>query len=357
LIGTTDDVLQKLASGAEIGHNNMSMLVGRILDGLTGHAQNVAFLEGLARKGETDDDLTCILDAMMARSVRVDLAGRTAVDVCGTGGDMQQTFNISTTAAFVAAASGCRIAKHGNRSTTGVSGSADIFEGIGHDIAGDADPAQMIAMLQRYNICFMFAQRFHPAMRHMAQARKSLGRRTAFNILGPLANPARVTRQLVGVSSEDLLYRIPRILLKRGTTKAIMTVMSGDCMDELSTSSANRMVVSGMDAGQREDTIKPEDVGLHRSQQHELRIRTSQDALAAFVGVLDDAAPNRAMSETTIFNAAGALLIAGMADDMAESVETCTETVRSGRASQTLDGFVSGAGDSAVLEEIRSARR
>lgn len=365
----SETTLAKIESGYDIGCDEMRVLADQILKGATNNEQNVRFLKGLAAKGETDEELSCLLDVMMEKAVRIRPDTKSAIDVCGTGGDMHQTFNISTAAAFVAAAAGCMVAKHGNRSTSGVSGSADIFESIGYDIR--ADPSKISEILSRHNICFMFAQQFHPAMQHVAAARKMLGIRTAFNLLGPLANPAGVTRQIVGVSSADLLYRIPRILLKRGALK-IMTVMSNDGMDELSTSSASSIVITvapsetipshlrftsvhKAESGLVRMTVRPEDVGLHRSEGHEIRVKSKKDAVKAFVDVLDGTA-GRAMSETVVLNAAGALLVADVADGIDEAVEICTDVIAGGKTSEALDRFVSDSGDHTMLEEIRSDR-
>lgn len=365
-------MLAIIGRGTDARCEEVQALLGLMLEGKTSDAQNARFLSGMAAKGETDEELACMLEVMMAKAVSVRPRSKTPpIDVCGTGGDMQQTFNVSTAAAFVAAAAGCTVAKHGNRSTSGVCGSADIFESVGYDIR--AGPPRVAEILEEHGICFMFAQRFHPAMRHVAPARRMVGGRTAFNLLGPLANPAGVTRQLVGVSSADLLYRIPRILLKRGAAK-VVTVMSADGMDELSTSSANTMLTvmaawEGEGAGggdskekggrgaiiaPQEAVVRPEDVGLHRSERHEIRVGSRQEALKAFVDALDGASGRRAMCETAALNAAAALLVADKADDLAGAVETCIDAIDSGRASAKLDGFVADCGDALLLEEIRS---
>lgn len=351
-------LLAKLEHGQSLGISEMHDASCYVLDGHSDDVQNVRFLEFLSAKGETDQELLSLLGVMSekALSLTPDLPCP-IIDVCGTGGDMQQTFNISTAASFVAIASvahgKCAIAKHGNHSTTGVSGSADVFAALGHD--NNAEPPCIRRILEDNYICFIFAQKFHPAMKYVAPARRALRqRRTAFNILGPLANPAPVSRQIVGVSSKDLLYRIPRILLKRGTQMAI-AVMSSEGMDELSTVSSNIAVIAdGSDGSTRmtEMVIRPEDVGLCRSQIADIRVRTAADSVARVVGAIDGTA-SRAVVETVVLNAAGALLCAGAADDLACAVEMCKETVQSGTASKKLDSFVNDAGDMALLEGIR----
>lgn len=307
------------------------------------------FLAALADRGETDGELLAMLDAMMGFADRVDLrTGRTAIDMCGTGGDGQQTFNVSTAASFVVAAAGGAVAKHGNRSSSGISGSADVLEYLGCDLG--RGPGEAAAALERHGICFMFAQRFHPAMRHVAGARRLLrGRRTAFNLLGPMANPAGVKRQLVGVSSADLLSRMPSLLRRRGA-EAVMAVRSEGGMDELSTSSANRAVTM-VGGSVSAESFRPEDVGLHRSSPADIRIRTMEEAARSFVGALDGTA-GRAAVETTALNAAGGLVVAGVADGIGEAVGVALEAISDGRAIKTLRGFVGDAGDPSRLAEI-----
>ena len=349
--------MQQLERGEDLSDAQMYGMASCILDGDTTDEQNMHFLKSLSAKGETDQELLTLLDVMIKKASRIlPNVKCPIIDVCGTGGDMQQTFNISTAASFVAmsAADGkCAVAKHGNHSTTGVSGSADVFASLGYD--NNAEPFRIQNILETNNICFIFAQKFHPAMRHVASARKMLGKqRTAFNMLGPLANPAPVSRQLVGVSSKDLLYRIPRILLKRGVEYAI-TVMSNEGMDELSTVSSNMLVVAdGYDGSRRmsEMIVRPEDVNLQRSDIADIKVNDARESVACVVGAIDGTA-SRSVIETVIFNAAGALLTLDDIDDLAYAVDVCKESIASGTASKKLDAFVSNAGDVMKLEAIR----
>ena len=237
--------------------------------------------------------------------------------------DKLQTFNVSTTASFVVAASGGIVAKHGNRSSSGVSGSADIFEYFGYDLG--KEPAQIADVLERYGICFMFAQKFHPAMKYVSSARRQLGKRTAFNLLGPLSNPAGVKNQLVGVFSPEYLDRLPEILKRKGSEN-IMTVRSDDGMDEFSTSAPNRVCILREDKLLM-DTIDPEVMGLHKSKLVDIQIESKEDAIKSFVGVLNNTA-NQAMIETTALNAAGGLIVANVVDNFKEGVEMALNTIK-----------------------------
>ena len=185
------EFIKKLEEKTDLTYDEINEIMTDILSGKTTDSENVSFLSNLADKGETDDELLGMLDKMNEFALKVVPKNQgTIIDMCGTGGDKLQTFNISTTASFVVAAAGGVVAKHGNRSSSGVSGSADIFEYFGYDL--NQEPSQIADVLEKHNICFMFAQKFHPAMKHVSVARKQIGKRTAFNLLGPLSNPAGV---------------------------------------------------------------------------------------------------------------------------------------------------------------------
>ncbi|MEK0347923.1 MAG: anthranilate phosphoribosyltransferase, partial [Nitrosopumilus sp.] len=295
------NLIQKLQEKTDLTYDEMNNIMTDILSGNTNIQENADFLSNLADKGETDDELLGMLDKMQELSLKIEPKNTgTIIDMCGTGGDKLQTFNISTTASFVVAAAGGVVAKHGNRSTSGVSGSADIFEYFGYDLS--QEPSKIVQILEKHKICFMFAQKFHPAMKYVGPARKQLGKRTAFNLLGPLSNPAGVKNQLVGVFSNEYLDRLPAILKRRGAEN-IMTVRSDDGMDEFSTSATNRVCILRDDKVLM-NAIDPEVIGLHKSSLKDIQIETREDAIKSFVGVLNNTA-NQAMIETTALNAAG----------------------------------------------------
>jgi anthranilate phosphoribosyltransferase len=274
------DLILKLQKKIDLTYDEMNSVMTDVLSGKTDDVQNADFLSFLAQKGEVDDELLGMLDKMQEFSLKVVSKNQgTVIDMCGTGGDNMQTFNVSTTASFVVAAAGGIVAKHGNRSSSGVSGSADIFEYFGYDL--NAEPAQIVDVLEKCNICFMFAQKFHPAMRHVSSARKQLGTRTAFNLLGPLSNPAGVKNQLVGVFSAEFLDRLPEILKRKGSEN-VMTVRSDDGMDEFSTSAINRVCILKKDNVSM-NAIDPEVVGLHKSKLTDIQIKSKEDEIRSFV--------------------------------------------------------------------------
>jgi anthranilate phosphoribosyltransferase len=340
------ELISKLQEKTDLSYDQMNNIMTDMLSGKTTDIENADFLSKLAQKGETNDELLGMLDKMQEFSLKVETKNSgTVIDMCGTGGDSLQTFNISTTASFVVAAAGGIVAKHGNRSSSGISGSADIFENLGYNL--NMNPIQISEILQKHNICFMFAQKFHPAMRYVSSARKQLGIRTAFNLLGPLSNPAGVKNQLVGVFSIDFLDRLPALLKRKGAEN-IMTVRSDDGMDEFSTSATNRVCILRDDKVLM-NAIDPEVVGLHKSSLKDIQIESKQDAMKSFVSVLNNTA-NQAMIETTVLNAAGGLIVANIADNFEQ--EIALNTIKDGKAFSLLEKFVADTGDTSKLKEI-----
>jgi anthranilate phosphoribosyltransferase len=342
------EYISKLEQKIDLTYDQMSEIMSEVLSGKTNDKQNVSILSNLSQKGETDDELLGMLDKMQELSLKIMPKNQgTVIDMCGTGGDKLQTFNISTTASFVVAAAGGIVAKHGNRSSSGISGSADIFEYFGYDL--NAEPSDVAKILENHGICFMFAQKFHPAMKNVSLARKQLATRTAFNLLGPLSNPANVKNQLVGVFSHEFLTRLPHILKRKGVEN-IMTVRSNDGMDEFSTSSTNSVCILKNNII-TVNSIDPEFLGLHKSSLHDIQIKTKQNAIESFVGVLNNTA-NQAMIETTALNAAAGLLVGNVVDSFEDGVELALNTIIDGKAMSLLEKFVASTGKIEKLKEI-----
>ena len=342
------EFVAKLQQNTNLTYDEIKTVMVEILSGRTNDKDNIDFLSSLANKGETDDELLGMLDKMQEFSLKIQPKNTgTIIDMCGTGGDKLQTFNVSTTASFVVAAAGGIVAKHGNRSSSGVAGSADIFEYFGYDL--NQEPQQIAKILEKHNICFMFAQKSHPAMRHVSAARKQIGKRTAFNLLGPISNPAGVKNQLVGVFSSDYLDRLPRILQRRGAQN-IMTVRSDDGMDEFSTSATNRVCML-RDGKILMNAIDPEVVGLHKSNIKDIQITNKEDAIKAFVGVLNNTA-NQAMIETTALNAAGGIIVSGISKNFEEATEIALNTIKDGNAFRLLEKFIADTGDMKKLRNV-----
>lgn len=346
-----DGLMSRIEGGGFLARDEAAGAFEDMLGGRVPEDRVAGFLSGLARRGESDDELLGMLDVMRKHMIRVDPDTlRHTIDLCGTGGDGMQTFNISTAAAFLAAVAGARVAKHGNRSSSGVSGSADVFEFLGYDLS--KPPGDASRILKRHGICFIFAQKHHPAMKAVARARRRIGTRTAFNILGPLCNPAGVRRQLVGVSSGEMLERIPRILHKTGS-EAVMAVRSANGMDEFSTGAKNE-VCSIRDGAASRYVVNPADLGLRESALADIVVHSREEAMSLFLAVLYGTA-NRGATDTVILNAAAALAVAGAADGLGDGLDAARDALESGRAEELLKKFVTEEGDVARLEVIPRA--
>ena len=344
------DLTQQLSRGDSLTVDQMTSVMNEILGG-TQNDQDVAdFLKNLTEKGESDDELLAMLNKMEEYSLHIspNCKGK-IIDVCGTGGDKLKTFNISTAASFVIAGAGGNVAKHGNRSISGVSGSADIFEYFGIDL--NSEPNKVNETIEKFGIGFMFAQRFHPAMKNVANARKVVGGRTAFNLLGPLTNPAMVKNQLIGVFSENYQERIIKIL-KRKNAETVMVVRSDDGMDELSTTSKNQicMLKNNMITKM---TLDPQKIGLHKGNISDIQISSKEDAIKSFVTVLNDSA-NKTKIEITALNAAGGLIVSDMADNFTDAVELALDTIHNGKAFDKLENFVKNCGN---IEKLEGAKK
>ena len=333
----------------DLTFDEMSSEMSDILNGKNNDGEIAEFLRSLSEKGETDEELRAMLTKMNEHSVRISpRCHGSLIDVCGTGGDNLQTFNISTTASFVIAGAGGNVAKHGNRSVSGISGSADIFEYFGFNLQSETRVAE--EMIEKLGIGFMFAPTFHPAMKNVVLARKILGKRTAFNLLGPLCNPANVKHQLIGVFADDYIKRIVMIMQKNHS-ETILAVRSEDGMDELSTTSKNKVCMLKNNEIS-EFIINPEEYNMKKGNLSDIQISTKQNAIDAFVNVLNNTS-NKTMKEITILNAAGGMLVGGLCDEFKDGVELATETINNGKAFEKLKQFAKENNTQEKLEEIK----
>lgn len=340
----------KLSDSKDLSYDEMCDTMNEILDGKTTVQDTANFLKNLTIKGESNDELLAMLDMMQEHAIHIDpkCNGR-IIDVCGTGGDKLNTFNVSTTASFVIAAGGGSVAKHGNRSTSGISGSADIFEYFGYDL--NMEPNKIKNVIERFNIGFMFAQKFHPAMKNVAEARKILGTRTAFNLLGPLSNPAQVKNQLVGVFSPVYLQRVITLLQSRGAEN-VMTVISNDGLDELSTTSKN-YIYHLKNNEVNNFVLEPSDIGLTKSSLSDIQISTKDEAIRSFVSVLNGTG-KKSMMEVAALNAAAGFVVGGISDRFDEALEIALDTIRSGKPFDLFRNFIKYCGDISKLEEFEN---
>jgi anthranilate phosphoribosyltransferase len=330
---TLTHAIDELASRRDLTVDEAAAVLEVIMAGDASEVEISAFLIALRTKGETEEEIAGLARTMRALAAHVDVGRDDLVDTAGTGGG-RPTFNVSTTAALIAAGAGCAVAKHGNRSATGLSGSADVLEALGARI--DLTPVAVAACIARAGFGFMFAPAHHQATRFVVPVRKELAVRTIFNLLGPLTNPAGARRQLIGVSDPAMLERIARALARLGVDRALV-VSSEDGLDEMSTSGATRVVeVQGKDV--KSFTVAPEDVGLPRAAPESVSggtpDRNADIARAIFAG------EPGAERDLALFNAGAAVYAAGRADDLAHGVAVAAEAVDSGAAQDALDRYV-----------------
>jgi anthranilate phosphoribosyltransferase len=330
---TLPEAIEQLLQGTALTRAQARDVMDQVMAGEVTTGQLAGLLIAIRAKGETVEEMTGFVDSMRAHATPLDLPPG-AIDTCGTGGDRAGTFNISTTAALVAAGAGIPVAKHGNRAASSRCGSADVLEALGVDITLDAGGVRRC--IEVAGIGFCFAPTFHPAMRHAGPARKELGVRTVFNVLGPLANPGRVRRQALGVGAASLAPLMVRVLKDLGHERALV-FYGEDGLDELTTTGPSR-VFELRDGRVSEYEVDPGDLGLARSRAEDLRGGTPAENAKLLRQVLDrESGPRR---DVVLLNAAAAVLAAGRADGWPAALAVARESLDSGRAQNVLDRLV-----------------
>jgi anthranilate phosphoribosyltransferase len=331
------DVLGRLTAGRDLGEQDARAAMAEVMSGRAEPSQIAAFAVALRMKGETTEEMTGLVQAMYDAAVTVDIPG-TVVDTAGTGGDRSGTFNISTTAALVAAGAGARVAKHGNRGASSATGSADLVEALG--IPLDLPPAASVRMVQEVGFGFFFAPHYHPALRHAAPVRRQLGVPTIFNFLGPLANPARARRQAVGVADPRLAERMVGVLAALGSEYAFV-YYGEDGLDEI-TLSGPSYIYRLRDGEVTHAEFTPEDFGVPRADRGDL---TGGDAAAnALITRRVLAGVPGPARDVVLVNAAPAIVAAGLAEGFAEAVAVARRAIDSGAAAGVLERAVALAG-------------
>lgn len=332
---TPQEALQRTIEHREIFRDEMVDLMRQVMRGEVSPVMTAAILSGLRVKKETVDEIAGAAQVLREFAVPVAVADRThLVDIVGTGGDGAHSFNISTASMFVAAAAGARVAKHGNRSVSSKSGSADVLEALGADI--ELSPERVARCIDACGIGFMHAPLHHPAMKAVAAVRKEMGVRTLFNILGPLANPAGASSILMGVFHPDLVGIQVRVLRELGATRALV-VWGRDGMDEISLGAAT-LVGELRDGKISEYEIHPEDFGIAMAASRNFRVADAAQSRAMLLEVLDDR-PGMAR-DIVALNAGAALYVAGVAGSIDEGLARAREALASGDARGKLDAFV-----------------
>ena len=324
------EAIEKLIRGADLTQEEAAQVMEEIMTGEATPAQFGAFVIGLRLKGETVDEMTGLAAVMRDKSLKVDFSGP-SVDTCGTGGDDLGTFNISTVAAFVVAGAGIAVAKHGNRAMTSKSGSADVLEKQGIKI--DLGPEGVKRCMEEVGIGFMFAPRFHPAMKFAVQPRREIGVRTVFNILGPLTNPAGAQAQVLGVPTDAVGEKMVQVLQRLGSERAIV-VHAEDGLDEISLNS-NTSIWDLKDRSIKHYKIGPDDLGLAPASLESLAGGSVEENADTMTEVLrGSSGPRR---DVVVANAAGGIVAGGKAADLREGVQAAQESIDSGRALEKLE--------------------
>jgi anthranilate phosphoribosyltransferase len=326
------EAIDRLAAGEDLSADEAALVLREVMSGNASEPETAAFLIALRTKGETVAEIAGLARTMRELAAKVEVAGN-LVDTAGTGGG-RPTFNVSTTAAFVAAGAGCRVAKHGNRSATSQCGSADVLEALGASL--ELEPGGVAECIDAVGFGFMFAPRHHKAMRHVVPVRKELGVRTIFNFLGPLTNPAGARRQVIGVSDRRYLETIAAALGELGTDKALV-VSSADGLDEFSVSGATHVVeLSGGEL--RSFEVTPEEVGLGRAQDGAVGAGTPDQNADVLRRVLaGEPGTERALA---LLNAGAAIYVGGRADTIEAGVRSAEEAVDSGAARGVMESYV-----------------
>ena len=332
---TPQDALIRVIEHREIFHEEMLSLMRQIMSGEMSPTLIAAIITGLRVKKETIGEIAAAAQVMREFSTKVEVSDRAhLLDTCGTGGDSAHTYNISTTTVFVAAAAGAKVAKHGGRSVSSKSGSADVLEALGVNL--NLTPLQVAECIDQTGVGFMFAPNHHSAMKHAAPVRRELGVRTLFNILGPLTNPAGAGNQLIGVFHPDLVGILARVL-QRLSSRHVMVVHGMEGLDEISLS-GNTLVSELKDDEVHEYQINPTEFGMPVSSLSEIQVGDSAESKAMMLAALSNqAGPAR---DILALNAGAAIYVAGLVDSHQAGVHKALEVLASGAAKAKLDQFV-----------------
>lgn len=328
-------ILDIVASGRDLTRLEARDAMTEIMEGRAEPSQVAAFVVALRMKGESTEEMIGLVEALRSAAVAVPISGRgRLVDIVGTGGDQSHTFNISTTAAFIAAGAGVMVAKHGNRAASSICGSADVLEGLGMVI--DLEPESMATLVEEERFGFFYAPRYHPAMRHAAPVRKALGIPTVFNVLGPLANPAGARRYALGVANQDMAHRMIGVLAALGAESAFV-VHGEDGLDEVTTTGPT-YILRLRDGEVTHAEFTPEDFGVERARREDLLGGDVGRNAAILRGVLEGRrGPRR---DAAVVNAAVGIVASGLAEGFSEGVAAANESIDSGAAARVLENVV-----------------
>ncbi|MFQ5721335.1 MAG: anthranilate phosphoribosyltransferase [Candidatus Aminicenantales bacterium] len=329
------EAISKLSQRKNLNSSDTEKVMDEIMSNTATPAQIAAFLIALKMKGENIEEIIGGTKAMLKKVVKIETEHKDLIDLCGTGGDGHSTFNISTVSSFVTAGAGIRVAKHGNRSVSSQCGSADLLEALGVDL--NLSPEKVARSINETGFGFLFAPRFHPAMKYALQPRQEIGIRTIFNVIGPLANPLKVKRHLLGVYSSDLLIPVSRALKLMGTEKALV-VHSEDGLDEISLSAPTKGFFISKEIIE-EIEIVPEDFNLKKRPLEEIRTSSVKENVEIFYQVLNG--KKGAARDVVLLNSGAALFVSGRARDIKEGIKMAQDSIDSGKALELFSRFLS----------------
>lgn len=332
------EAIEKIVNKEDLSFDESFQVMNEIMNGETSQTQNAAFLAALSTKStkaETIDEIAGCAEAMRSHALAVDTGDMDIMEIVGTGGDKSNSFNISTTSAIILAAAGVKIAKHGNRAASSACGTADCQEALGINI--DQSPEKCVSLLEKIGICFFFAQKYHTSMKYVGAIRKELGFRTVFNILGPLTNPAKPSRILLGVYDESLVQPLAKVLSSLGVKRG-MVVYGTDKLDEISMS-APTFVCEIKDGFYNPYTIRPQDFGFTPCTKEDLAGGKPEENAAITTAILkgEDKGPKR---DAVLFNTGVALYLADKAPSIMEGIKLAGATIDSGAAYQKLQDYI-----------------
>jgi anthranilate phosphoribosyltransferase len=343
--------IQKLIDGASLSFEESQEIMREVMSGKATNAQIAAFLTALRMNGETVEELIAFAEVMRERCLRIHPRVQSRlVDTCGTGGDKTKTFNISTTAAFVVAGAGVAIAKHGNRSVTSKSGSADVLEKLGLNLKMTPETVQ--ATIEQVGVGFMFAPAFHPAMKYAVEPRRELGVRTVFNVLGPLTNPASANAQLLGVYDAKLTAPLAYALKRLGCEEA-MVVYGLDGLDEVST--LGKTAIAWLKEGEVSTVeVAPKDFGVKQAHIADIKGTTPEESAEILFKILNgNCAVDDSKTEIVLVNSAAGIMVGGQAEDFSYGMAVARKSIESGAAYKKLKALISASGgDLSKLEEL-----
>ena len=330
------EAIEKVVSKQDLTYDEAYTVMNEIMNGETSQVQNAAYLAALSTKSakaETIDEISGSAAAMRDHALKVE-HDMDVLEIVGTGGDHAGSINISTTAAFLIAAAGIKVAKHGNRAASSKSGAADCLEALGINI--NLAPETCVKLLKEINICFLFAQKYHASMKYVGAVRKELGIRTVFNILGPLTNPAHPTTMLLGVYDEYLLDPLAQVLMSLGVKRG-MVIYGQDCLDEISLS-APTSVCEFQDGWFKRYVIQPEDFGFTRCQKEDIKGGTPEENAAITRAILagQEQGPKR---DIVLLNAGAAIYLGGKAESIADGIDIARSLIESGAGLEKVAAF------------------